>query len=214
MNNNSAIGDLNSSSQRPNSATLDRAFRIIGRANVSPQSIGRKLRRSGVTLAIGLISSIVLLLTIRLDLFQSATAGAMSVFLLLASLAVVIMSGIGMSFTVWSAFVHQHVQLLEAKAEVEEVTTQLQVVLNSMEQAVPQHAAEAQSTAQRLDETVLEAQTVAQEMHVELVDVQLVAAAAKVSRVAPDEINELVEAMKRTITEEVQLQERAVSNTG
>jgi dynactin complex subunit len=207
MNHNATSFDLNPSSLGDKSATLDRAIRIIGRANVSPQSIGRKLRRSSVTLVIGAGLAIALFLVIRLDVFQGDAARAMSVFLLLASLAVVLMSSIAMSFMVWNAFVHQHVQLLEANAEVAEVTRQLQVVLNSMEKAVPQSTAEALTTAEQMSEGVA-AQAIEQE-----VDVLLVEAAERASRVAEREVNELVDAMRRTITEGAHSQERVMSKT-
>ena len=199
--------------QSTESATLDRAIRIIGTSNVSPQSVGRKLIRSGVTLAIGLVSSIVLFLAIRFEVFQGPTARPMMTFLLMASVAVVLLTGLAMSFTVWSAFVHQHVQLLEAKLEVAEVTRQLNVVRNSMEKAMPQAAVAPMTRDEALAELEVVAGPVEQEVAVEMVDERLLAATAEVSRIAPEEYNVMVVEMRRTIEEQA-LTEKAMSSTG
>lgn len=194
------------------SATLDRAIRIIGTSNVSPQSVGRKLMRSGVTLAIGLVSLIVLFFAIRFEVFQGPTARPMTTFLLIASGAVVLLTGVAMSFTVWSAFVHQHVQLLEAKSEVAEVTRQLNVVLYSMEKAIPQAGASQLTVDEALAELEVIAGRVGQEVTVEMVDERLLAATAEVSRIAPEEYNVMVVEMRRTIEGQV-LAEKAMSST-
>jgi len=97
---------------------------------------------------------------------------------------------------------------VEAKAEVADVTSQLQVVLNSMEKAVPpQEPAEVLSAAKPIAESAAAA-AIEQE-----VDEQLVEAAERASRVAEREVNELVEAMRGTISEGAHSQERAMSKT-
>ena len=154
------------SSGRVKSQILEAAIRIAQRSEYSPSQVKTRLGVISGVLAVGFVSTISVLGVAVTGVVESEPARLLVSFLLLGSLAVVLVASLALVVVVWNAYVSEYALRLEAD---EEATAATQEAL-AIEEALC-HLGEDKEF--KKDVTHLIAAELAAELNVEITDVQV-----------------------------------------
>ena len=111
---------------------LDNAFRIAEHADVKPQTIKGRFIAIGVALLVGVVSAAITLVIIARQMPETEPARLLVSFVLLGSLALTLAALAALFVVVWSAYVYQYVQSIQAKSEVEETVEHMEEILRAI----------------------------------------------------------------------------------
>jgi hypothetical protein len=117
--------EVHSREELRHAAVMDGALRIARMADVSPRSIGRRLRTIGLIAAVSIVSCIGLVVLGILGLPQAPALRAAAAFAVLLAVAVAALSIVAAAIVLWSQNVYLHVLLLDAKEEAATATEEL-----------------------------------------------------------------------------------------